>query len=80
MRSTHTSIHLGDPIYLTIGKEVLASTVTVKTDPATLPLVSFHLPYECSEKLRRAVAAFNKEMGFPYYQDLSDDEELEAAE
>lgn len=80
MSSSHTSIHLGEPIYLTIGKDALSSTVTVKTSPTTLSLVSLHMPYECSEKLRRAVAAFNKQMGFPYYQDLSDDEELEAAE
>ena len=80
MSSTHTSIHLGEPIYLTIGKEALASTVTVKTSPTTLSLVSLHMPIECAEKLRRAVAAFNKEMGFPYYQNIYDDEELEAAE
>lgn len=79
MNSTFVSIHYEAPVYLTIGSDTLSSMFGVKSQSDVTAPINFHLPYEYSERLKRAVAAFNKEMGVPYYQN-TDEQELEAAE
>lgn len=59
---SQTSIHLAEPIYLTIGKEDLASSIGIKTKDDFVSLVNFHMPKKYAEKLKRAVDAFNKEL------------------
>lgn len=75
--STH--VHYSSSVELRVSQEpALPGCFMIKAAKETWTDITIFIPSKYHDKLVRAVDAFNREMGAPYYQ--NNDEELEAAE